>query len=199
MLQPEAGFGYGLLDWSLDDRFILFEKTPVGRLQARSELWVMPRFGDRKPFRFGSAPFGGHAALSPNGRWIAYTSDESGENQVLVQSFPDAARARWQITRDGGRFPRWRRDGRELYYVDDGKIFAVPVTTTADACEFGTATDLFGAILNAGPGPPDYLAGPSYPYDVTADGQRFLVSAFPLAGTDASITVVTNWTARLKR
>ena len=63
-------------------------------------------------------PCGGHAALSPNGRWIAYTSDDTGENQVLVQSFPDAARARWQITRDGGRFPRWRRDGRELYYVD---------------------------------------------------------------------------------
>jgi hypothetical protein len=84
-----------------------------------------------------------------------------------------------------------------LYYVDDGKIFAVPVTTTADACEFGTATDLFGVVLTPGPGP--YLVGPSYPYDVTGDGQRFLVSAFPLADDNASITVVTNWTARLKR
>src|SRR4030095_14570420 len=105
LLQPEAGFGYGLLDWSLDDRFILFEKNPVGRQQARPELWVMPRFGDRKPFPFRSAPFSGHAALSPNGRWIAYTSDDSGEHQILVQSFPDPIRGRWQITRDGGRFP----------------------------------------------------------------------------------------------
>ena len=199
LLQPEAGFGYGILDWSFDDRFILLEKKPVGTQHPRPELWVMPRFGDRNPFRFESAPFGGHAALSPNGRWIAYTSDETGENQVLVQSFPDPARARRQITRDGGRFPRWRRDGRELYYVDDGKLFAVPITTTTDTFVFGTATDLFGPILNAGPGPPEYLAGPGYPYDVTADGQRFLVSGFPLAGADASITVVTNWTTRLKR
>ena len=197
LLQPEAGFWYGVLDWSLDDRFMLLVKGPVGRQQSRPELWVMPRFGDRKPFRFPSAPFGGHAALSPNGRWIAYTSDDTGKNQVVVQSFPDPTRAQRQITRDGGQFPRWRRDGRELYYVDDGKIFAVPVTTTADACEFGTATDLFGVVLTPGPGP--YLVGPSYPYDVTGDGQRFLVSAFPLADDNASITVVTNWTARLKR
>jgi hypothetical protein len=86
-----------------------------------------------------------------------------------------------------------------LYYEHDGRIFAVPVTTTADAFKFGTATDLFGAVLNAAPGPPEYLAGPLYPFDVTADGQRFLVSAPPRADADASITVVTNWTAKLKR
>jgi Tol biopolymer transport system component/predicted Ser/Thr protein kinase len=199
LLQPEAGFAYGLLDWSLDDRFLLLMKIPLGRQEVRPELWVKPRFGDRKPFHFRSAPFGGHAALSPDARWIAYTSDESGKNQVLVQSFPDPAAGPQQITPDGGRFPRWRRDGRELYYEHDGRIFAVPVTTTADAFKFGTATDLFGAVLNAAPGPPEYLAGPLYPFDVTADGQRFLVSAPPRADADASITVVTNWTAKLKR
>src|SRR4030095_7913117 len=108
----------------------------------------------------------------------AYTSDDSGEHQILVQSFPDPIRGRWQITRDGGRFPRWRRDGGELYYVDDGKIFAVPVMATGDALKFGAAISLFGAILSAGPGPRDYMGGPAYPYDVTADGQRFLVPAF---------------------
>jgi eukaryotic-like serine/threonine-protein kinase len=156
----------------------------------------MPRFGDRKPFPYPTTSFFGHAALSPNARWIAYTSNETGRPQILVQSFPDPSRARAQVSHTGGILPRWSRDGRELFYVDDGRIFAVPVRTTS-TFEFGPSTDVFGAVV-LGQGPPGYLTGPAYPYDVTPDGQRFLVSSFPLPDPGAPITVVTNWTARLK-
>jgi eukaryotic-like serine/threonine-protein kinase len=196
MLQPESGFGYGLHDWSLDDRYILFQKKKLDSTSPRAELWVMPRFGDRKPFPYPTTSFFGHAALSPNARWIAYTSNETGRPQILVQSFPDPSRARAQVSHTGGILPRWSRDGRELFYVDDGRIFAVPVRTTS-TFEFGPSTDVFGAVV-LGQGPPGYLTGPAYPYDVTPDGQRFLVSSFPLPDPGAPITVVTNWTARLK-
>ena len=196
LFQPESGFGYGLHDWSLDDRYLLFERKPLNSKSPRSELWVMPTFGDRKPFPYPTSSFGGHAALAPDARWIAYTSYETGRPQILVQSFPDPSKAKSQVSHTSGIFPRWSRDGRELFYVDDGRIFAVPVRTTG-AFEVGPSADVFGQVV-LGQGPPGYLTGPAYPYDVTPDGQRFLVSAFPLPEPGAPITVVTNWTARLK-
>jgi len=196
LLQPESGFEYGLHDWSLDDRYILFQRKPLDS-KSPGELWVMPRFGDRKPFPYPTTSFGGHASLSPNGHWIAYTSNETGSPQILVQSFPDPSKGKSQVSHTGGIFPRWRRDGKELYYVENGRIFVVPVTTTG-AFEFGPSSDLFGQVV-LGQGPPGYLTGPAYPYDVTPDGQRFLVSSFPLPDPGAPITVVTNWTARLNR
>ena len=80
-----------------------------------------------------------HAQLSPDGEWIAYASDESGTNEVYVQSFPDLAKGKWQISSDGGVQPRWRKDGKELFYLAvDGTIMAVPITTNADSFQAGT-------------------------------------------------------------
>src|SRR5262249_11042747 len=117
LFQPDPETGYGLQDWSLDGRQIIFYQRKVRGLE--NEFWVLPLFGDRKPFLFLSSPFFlGNATLSPNGRWLAYVSNESGTFQVIVRPFPDPSRGKWQISPDGGLYPRWRRDGRELFYLD---------------------------------------------------------------------------------
>jgi serine/threonine protein kinase len=195
LLQPEPGFGYGLLDWSLDGRIVVFQRVKQG--SPSGDLWVLPLFGDRKPFSYLTAPFPkGNAALSPNGRWLAYVSGEAGiPPEVVVQPFPDPSKGKWQISRNGGAYPRWRRDGRELYYLDRNlRIVAVSVSTD-NHFEVGESVSLFEAPILFPPrhGPSQ---GPDYPYDVTPDGQRFLVAS--LFGT-TPITVVVNWPASLKR
>jgi hypothetical protein len=120
-------------------------------------------------------------------------SFESGKPEVVVQPFPDPSKGKWQISRDGGVYPRWRRDGRELYYLDGNRrIVAVSVTTNTNF-EVGKSASLFETSI---PFEPSRSLGPDYPYDVTPDGQRFLVSA-PLDTTP--ITVVVNWIEEVKR
>lgn len=184
---------YGLLDWSRDGRLIVFSH---GKSGAADDLWVLPLFGDRKPFPYLTTPFSeGTGALAPNGRWLAYVSDEPGTPQVIVQPFPDPSGGKWQISRQGGTYPRWRRDGRELYYLDrGGRIVAVSVTTDGNF-EVGKSTPLFTTSIPF----PNQSRNTGSPYDVTADGQRFLMSV-PLGNVDsAPITVVLNWTAVLKK
>jgi len=188
---------YGVLDWSLDGRFILFGKMPAAHRAPASppgDVWVLPVSGDEKPFPYRAQSFGGQAALSPDGRWLAYTSDETGRAQVVVQPFPDPSGGRWQVSRAGGAYPRWRRDGRELYYVENNALVALSITTVS-SFTFGKSTELFHGLLL----PPTYIQGPAYPYDVTADGQRFLVSSLAARPSGSPITVVLNWTERLNR
>jgi hypothetical protein len=137
--------------------------------------------------------------FSPDGRWIAYTSNESGPDQyqVYVQSFPAGA-GKFQVsTGAGGTQPRWRRDGKEIFYIAaDGKIMAVDVKT-APKFEAGAPKALFDPRMAIG--------GPAYTYfryDVTADGKRFLVNSVagaPESSASTPITVVLNWQAALKR
>jgi Tol biopolymer transport system component len=127
LLQSERG-SVVARDWSLDGRWIAFEKFAPG---SQRDIWTLPLFGDRKPTPYLTSAFDeALPALAPNGQWLAYVSNESGADQVMVQSFPDPSRGKWQVSTNGGTFPRWRRDGRELHYVgSDSRMMAVSVVT----------------------------------------------------------------------
>jgi serine/threonine protein kinase len=170
------------LDWSRDGRFVIFRtSTPT----TKSDLWILPMTGDRKPFPFANSAFiENEAAFSPDGKWIAYTSDESGKMEVYVQPFPQTG-SKWQISTKGGITPRWRGDGKEIFYYEPAKGRKAVDIQTAPAFEAGVPKDLFASPLSGGS-------------DVSADGQRFLVNQ-PAESAPAPATVVLNWTADLKK
>jgi Tol biopolymer transport system component len=135
-------------------------------------------FGDRKPVPVADTPFeenGGR--FSPDSRWIAYQATESGRPEIYVQRFPERNQ-KAQISTAGGTRPQWKRDGRELFYVANNQLMAVPITTADSSVTAGTPMALFP--MRAGS---DYTA--------SADGQRFLVSR--LAEEAAPITILLNW------
>ena len=113
-------------DWSPDGQFLLY--TDEGG--PSRDLWTLPLSGDRKPKPFLATPFlEDHGKFSPDGRWIAYTSNASGRNEVYVRPFP-AGEGLFKISRDGGREPRWRDDGRELFFLTlDGRLMAASIDT----------------------------------------------------------------------
>jgi hypothetical protein len=130
--------------------------------------------------------------LSPNGRWLAYASDETGTWEVYAQGF-GGARGKWQVSTAGGSQPVWRGDGRELFYVGlDGRLFAVTIGGN-QTFEAGSPRPLFQTTL------PPMLAPFRTGYAVSADGQRFLVNSFRLNPDPSVITIVLNWTADIER
>ncbi len=174
-------------DWSSDNRFVLYQALDP---KTGWDLWVAPLSGGGKPFPAVNSESGEREGrFAPGGRWIAYDSTESGRREIWVQPFPPTG-ARWQVSTGGGFGPRWRRDGKELFYVaTDGRMMAIPITLGA-TLEFDAARTLFQTMLREA----TYGA-----YDVAADGQRFLIN-LPPDGRDAKpITVITNWTAGLPR
>ena len=187
------------LSWSRDGRFIAYW---LGEQKTRGDIWVLPLAGDRKPFPFAQTPFAeGGGQISPDGRWIAYYSDETGRNEVYVRPFPSGA-GKWQISTDGGRWPRWRRDGKELLYMWSStppKLFAVDVKASGATLEASVPKGLFDTGVTI----PAHSGGPYLPYAASPDGQRFLLARPPSTGADdaasAPITVVMNWTTALKR
>jgi eukaryotic-like serine/threonine-protein kinase len=177
-------------DWSADGRFILYENLNP---QTKYDLWALPLFGDRKPMLFLQTPSNEHQAeFSPNGKWVAYTSDESGKSEVYVQSFP-ASGGKSLVSTDGGADPRWRRDGKELFYLStDRKLMAVPVNGET-TFEPGLPKGLFQTRV------PALTVYDRNCYAVTKDGQRFLINTLVDEAVSSPITLVLNWTAGLKR
>lgn len=175
-------------DWTKDNRFIVYG---VG---AGSELMVLPLSGDRKPFPFlASSAFSyAQARVSPDGKWLAYYSNESGRNEIYVQGFPKPV-SKFQISTDGGISPRWQRDGKEIFYLSpDNVLMAVSVRITDKTVDASRPVALF----NAGPGPSGLAGyGTRQQYDVTADGQRFLVNTNITQTNENPVTVVWNWLA----
>ena len=172
-------------DWSGDGQFLIYETNDP---KNGADLWMLPLSGDRTPRPLIRTPADeGGAQLSPDGRWLAYASNESGINEVYVQPFPLSG-AKWQISRNGGTEPRWRADGKELYYLaTDRSVTAVDVKT-AGAFEAGTPAALFRvAVRNIG----------ENTYIVARDG-RFLANVVITQQEGTTMTIVTDWMQRLK-
>jgi hypothetical protein len=173
-------------DWSPDGRFILYF-TPDPKTSF--DLWVLPLEGNQKPFPFVNTNFGQRKGqFSPDGRWVAYQSDESGQEDVYVRPFPGPG-GQWQISTAGGIWPRWSRDGKEIYYIaTNAKLMAVPVTSSGKTFQPGTPIALFQTrIVGGGSDPAN-----SPHYDVAPDG-GFLINTI-LDDTASPITLIQNWT-----
>jgi serine/threonine protein kinase len=177
-------------DWSSDGQFIIYEDRDP---KTDHDLWVLPRSGEQKPSVVVQTTFNEmKGRLSPDGKWIAYQSNESGTTQVTVQSFPPSG-ARWQVSTNGGYQPKWRRDGKELFYVAaDKKLMVVQVKAEGNRFEISAPQPLFEMAIGNLP-----LNGSPF-YDVTRDGRRFIVSA-AVGAPPMPMTVVLNWTAELKQ
>jgi Tol biopolymer transport system component len=177
----------GPYDWSSDGQFIVYG---ILNPKTKWDLWVLPMTGDRQAFPFLQTEFNEQQAqFSPDGKWIVYTSDESGAPEVYAQTFP-ASGGRWRVSTGGGIQPRWRRDGRELFYIaTDRKLMAVDVKLRA-TFEAGVPKTLFGTRVLT-------LLSERH-YAVTGDGQRFLINSTIEENSASPISVVVNWTADLK-
>jgi Tol biopolymer transport system component len=179
-----------LTDWSVDRKRLLFQERGDA---TREDVWVLPMGRGDAPTPVLQSRFAERQArFSPDGRWIAYTSDESGQPEVYVQPFPPTG-AKWQISNDGGREPSWRRDGRELFYLSgDRRLMAVGLGGTRGFSADRT-TELFRV-------PADAPRENRISYAATADGQRFLVNVAardPIRRPLFETEIIVNWTATL--
>jgi hypothetical protein len=185
-------------DWSADGRFLLYAEITGKTLL---DLWVLPEpgsSGDRKPVPFLQTQFNEtQGQFSPDGRWIAYSSDESGRYEVYVRPFPPGA-GKWKISISGGEFPRWRHDGKELFYLSpERKLIAAAVKAGSGAervFEVSAPETLFDShAASTNPGF-NY-----FPYAVAADGKRFLMNTGVGDTAETPLTVVVNWLAAVKK
>jgi Tol biopolymer transport system component/predicted Ser/Thr protein kinase len=184
-----------VVDWSGDGRFLMY--VEVGQ-DTGFDLTVLPMSAGEKPFVFLRTKFqetqGSFSPGTP--RWVAYASDESGALEVYVQAFTPgqpATGARWQVSSGGGREPRWRDDGKELYYLSlDGKVMAVSVKTDVAGFQYSAPKVLFSLFtLERG-----FVYGT---YHVTRDGRRFLFVEPAAEAESQPLTLVTDWLAAAKR
>ncbi len=180
------------MSWSSDGRYIAYIRKEM-QGKTKWDVWVLPLFGDRKPFPLLQSEFDElHPAFSPDGRWLAYTSNESGTNEVYVRPFPGGG-GKWQVSTRGGSQPRWRRDGKELFYLAaDNKLMAVEIKEKGASLEIGNVQPLFQAR------PVSVLTFGAV-YDASADGRRFLINSATEQESSEPITLVINWTAALHR
>jgi dipeptidyl aminopeptidase/acylaminoacyl peptidase len=170
--------------WSHDGRFLAFASMDR---QTEVDIWLLALTGERKPVPFLRTRFSEtHARISPDGRWLAYVSDDTGRPSVYVTRFPEPG-GKWLVSAAGGNFPVWRHDSRELYYrAFDGKLVAVPIGSGADFTH-GEPVPLFEPRAAIG----DLGFGTFY--DVAPDG-RFLINIL-VERTSPPVAVVLNWRA----
>jgi Tol biopolymer transport system component len=175
--------------WSPDGRYLVHmeQNGPIGG------VWALPLTDERKPISI-LQPQSSQARivqyrLSPDGRWLAYSSTESGREEVYVTHFPSAA-GRWQISQNGGTFPVWRGDSREILFLGlDGIFQAASVGTRSGEFELDQVSPLFQM---------NYTSPLGTPYDVTPDGKRFVFATYP-ESVSTPLVLVTNWTADLRK
>jgi serine/threonine protein kinase len=180
-------------DWSRDGQFLLFRHADPGKT---NDIWVLPMSGDRKAFPIVQTNFDERdGQFSPDGNWIAYQSDESGQFEVYVQKFPVSA-GKERVSTNGGAQVRWRSDGKELFYIAlDNRLMAAPIVFTADGAnvDAGSPVPLFTTRIG---GAVQGVARQQYV--VSPDGQRFLMNTVPEESA-APITILLNWTEELKQ
>jgi Tol biopolymer transport system component/predicted Ser/Thr protein kinase len=196
-LLKEPGLIHLPTSWSRDGRFLLY--TVANAPRTGNDMWVLRTDGDRKPGPLLSTQFNeGRATFSPDMRWIAYASNESGRGEIYVRPFvtsgpsgaPSLGEGKWQISRDGGNYPKWRADGKEIIFQappNGTRKMAVDVKTNGAAFEAGVPQQLFVTQADNG-------------WDVTGDGKRLLLAVPEIQrASQVPITVVLNWQEQLKK
>jgi Tol biopolymer transport system component len=180
--------------WSLDDKQLLCTEFFSDRLGDRSTgLVLVPATGGNL------VPFGPtkasqrNAQISPDGKWVAYASNESGDWEVYVTTFPAAA-GKWQISRGGGSEPRWRGDGKEIFYIAPTGMMTAATVSTDGALSSGTPMSLFQVRGRAAVSSTD-----SFTYDLSRDGKRFLVNRYLQPDHPNPLTIVLNATAEAQK
>jgi serine/threonine protein kinase/dipeptidyl aminopeptidase/acylaminoacyl peptidase len=181
--------------WSADAKFLLFYTNSAGA-KTKADIWALPltpekQGGPFKPVVVLQTPFNeGWAQFSPDGKWIAYQSDESGRSEIYVTQFPPPASGpggKRQISTAGGFAPRWRQDAREVFYIAaDRRLMSAEVAIKGGAVEVGQVRAIFGPVTENF-------------YDVSPDGQRFLIPYSPDTKSPEPLTLIQNWTAGLKK
>jgi serine/threonine protein kinase/WD40 repeat protein len=178
-----------LPSFSSDGRYLIFERQAASH---HLEIWSLPLFGDRKAFpviqnqQFNML----HPALSPDGKWLAYMSAESGRPEVYVVPFVQGS-GKWLVSTAGGRFPRWRHDGRELFYISlDNKIISAEIAVQGTSLVIGKVTPLFQA---------NPVSSAGWTYDVSSDGKKLVVVSEANEKTAEPLTLISNWPALLKK
>jgi serine/threonine protein kinase len=171
--------------WTSDGKYLMLQRGPVGA----QEIWALPLEGDRKPFLLVPHPPNGsvfQAKVSPNGRWVAYTSNESGKQEAYVSAFRGPGK--WQLSANGGGQTQWSADGKELYYFDlRFNLYAVPIHEAGGALEFGNPELLVKS-----------WSAPQVFYDVSPDGKKILLDRISQQ-VSQTVTVVANWEAEIRK
>jgi Tol biopolymer transport system component len=173
--------------WSPDGKFLLYWRSDPN---TGNDIWALPLIAGApsKPFPWLATPFNElEAKFSPNGRWVAYVSNASGRFEVYVAPFPGPGGKR-QVSTSGGSWPRWRADGKEIFYELNGTLMAAEVAIKSGSIEVGAVHSLGIPVV-----------APYYRYDVSADGERFLVATPREQNSSTPLTLVQNWTALLKK
>ena len=183
----EAAHGEYPDSWSADERLLLYEMSDP---KSSWDIWVLPLAPGSKPYPFIQEPLRQeYSRFSPDGRWVAYQSNESGRDEIHVVPFPGPG-DKVQLSTNSGRFARWRRDGKEIFYIGAAnRLMAVPVDGNGPAFRPGVEAPLFEMTPVRG----------DWSYDVTPDGRRFIVNTQVEQASTQPITVVVNWLAGLNR
>ena len=179
------GLSKDAMSVSPDGRWLLYRESS----KMFNDIWVTPLDGSGKPAPFIATEFDeNYARFSPDGRWVVYSSAESGRWEVYVVPFPGPG-GKWQVSTAGGELPRWRGDGREIFYLaPDGNLVSVAVDGRSSAFQVGQAAPLFRPRIPSPVG---------YNYAVSADGQRFLVNVS--AEPETPVAIIDGWQALLKK
>jgi serine/threonine-protein kinase len=179
--------------FSPDALHLLFSTSGVPRVASDIAMIALGKSDHPTPLMHTS--FGeSNGEFSPNGRWIAYQSDESGRAEVYLRPFPDVEAGRWQVSTNGGERPLWARNGRELFYVTPGGLMTVPIEPT-NVSSMGKPERLLDDRYFFGT---PFFQGRTY--DVSPDGKRFLtIKEAPEESSPSRLVVVLNWTEELKR
>jgi Tol biopolymer transport system component/tRNA A-37 threonylcarbamoyl transferase component Bud32 len=177
--------------WNRDGRYLLYTQNISGQ---GNDIWILPLTGNkenRKPIPYLHTLFRkSDPQFSPDGKWVAYVSNESGHDEVYIQAFPSPG-GKWQVTNSGGTQPRWRGDGKELFFLNDSRLWAAGIRTSPGRVEIDPPRELFRAAA---------YQGPPYVYDVTPDGRRFLLTQ-PTSGNVGlePMNVISDWQTGLKQ
>jgi serine/threonine protein kinase/Tol biopolymer transport system component len=182
-------------DWSPDGRFILY--TVRQPTTGSGDLWILPVAGDHRPIPIIQSPFDeDEGQFSPDGRWVAYSSNETGKVEVYVAPFSEGTvqpTGKWQVSINGGSEARWRRDGKELFYLSSDQKLMSRDIRPGTTFEPGPVTELFQVR------PRDAVSSTEmFTYDVAADGRTFLINAAIDEPNPSPVSIVLDWTAEMK-